>query len=63
MWLSNRDFCHLMERCMVADLPERFVVVNGMSANTGMRWDIGATRRLVGYEPADDVTRPPAPGG
>jgi hypothetical protein len=58
MWLSNRDFCQLMECCLVADLPERFILVNGMSANTGMRWDIEETRRLVGYQPRDDVTRP-----
>ncbi len=57
MWLSNRDFCHLMECCIEADPALRFAVMNGMSANTGMRWDIGPTRRLVGYEPRDDVTR------
>jgi uronate dehydrogenase len=62
MWLSNRDCCQLMERCLVADLAERFVVVNGMSANTGMRWDLSTTRRLLGYEPLDDVTKP-ASGG
>jgi uronate dehydrogenase len=55
MWLSNRDYCRLMERCIVAEVPERFVVVNGVSANTGMRWDIETTRRLLGYEPLDDV--------
>jgi uronate dehydrogenase len=58
MWLSNRDYCQLMECCLVAELPERFVVVNGMSDNRGMRWDIEPTRRLVGYRPQDDVTRP-----
>jgi uronate dehydrogenase len=58
MWLSNRDFCHLMERCLLADLPAAFVVVNGMSNNTGMRWDIEHTRSVLGYEPQDDVTRP-----
>ncbi len=55
MWLSNRDYCHLMERCLLADLPGRFVVVNGMSANTGMRWDLAHTRAVLGYEPQDDV--------
>jgi hypothetical protein len=55
MWLSNRDYCRLMERCIVADLQERFVVVNGMSANRGMRWDIETTRLLLGYEPMDNV--------
>jgi NAD+ dependent glucose-6-phosphate dehydrogenase len=58
MWLSNRDACQLLERCLLADLPAPFVLVNGMSANTGMRWDIDASRRLLGYEPQDDVTRP-----
>ncbi len=57
MWLSNRDYCQLMERCVVADMPRPFVVVNGMSANAGKRWDAEETRRLVGYEPQDDVTR------
>lgn len=57
MWLSNRDFCQLMERCIEADSAIRFAVLNGMSNNTGMRWDIEQARRLVGYEPQDDVTR------
>jgi uronate dehydrogenase len=57
MWLSNRDYCHLMERCIVAELPERFVVVNGMSNNTGMRWDLEDAHRILGYQPRDDVTR------
>jgi uronate dehydrogenase len=57
MWLSNRDFCQLMECCLLADAGLRFAVLNGMSANSGMRWDIEATRRLVGYAPRDDVTR------
>ena len=57
MWLSNRDYCQLMERCLSAEPSLRFAVLNGMSANTGMRWDLEATRRLVGYEPQDDVTR------
>jgi uronate dehydrogenase len=57
MWLSNRDYCQLMEKCLLADPALPFVVLNGMSANTGMRWDLEATRRLVGYEPQDDVSR------
>jgi NAD+ dependent glucose-6-phosphate dehydrogenase len=57
MWLSNRDFCHLMERCIEAEIATPFAVINGMSNNTGMRWDIEHTRKLVGYQPKDDVTR------
>ena len=57
MWLSNRDFGQLMERCLVADVRERFVIVHGMSANTGMRWDLESTRGMIGYEAGDDVRR------
>lgn len=57
MWLSNRDYCQLMEKCIEADPSIRFAVLHGMSANTGMRWDIEPTRQLLGYEPVDDVTR------
>ena len=55
MWLSNRDYCQLMERCLTAEMSERFVILNGMSANTDMRWDITKTRQLLRYEPQDDV--------
>ncbi len=57
MWLSDRDFLHLMECCLTAALPERFLVVNGMSANTGMRWDLTTARTILGYSPQDDVHR------
>lgn len=57
MWLSNRDFCQLMERCIEADDSVRFAVINGMSANKGMRWDIEHTRDTVGFSPLDDVTQ------
>jgi nucleoside-diphosphate-sugar epimerase len=60
MWLSNRDFVHLMERALVADAggwPAPGIVVNGMSANAGMPWDIAATGALLGYAPQDDIRR------
>jgi nucleoside-diphosphate-sugar epimerase len=56
MWLSNRDYCHLMEKCILAPASLRFAVVNGMSANRGMQWDIEMTKRLLGFEPQDNVT-------
>ncbi|MEZ4661412.1 MAG: NAD(P)-dependent oxidoreductase [Caldilineaceae bacterium] len=55
MWLSNRDFCHLFECCVQADPEIHFAVINGMSNNTDMRWDIEQARQLVGYAPQDDV--------
>ena len=58
MWLSNRDFLHLMERALLADAdawPSPGIVVNGMSANRGMGWDIDTARRTIGYLPQDNV--------
>jgi len=58
MWLSNRDFAAVMERALLADAeawPQPGIVVNGMSANRGTPWDIETTRRLIGYEPQDDI--------
>lgn len=54
MWLSDRDYLQLMDCCATADLSEPFVVVNGVSRNRGMRWDLEPGRRL-GYEPVDDI--------
>ncbi|MEX2186787.1 MAG: NAD(P)-dependent oxidoreductase [Pirellulales bacterium] len=55
MWLSDRDFLHLMSSCLAAELPRKFLIVNGMSANTAMRWDITVAREVLGYRPKDDV--------
>lgn len=58
MWLSNRDFVALFERAVLADAaawPHPGIVLNGMSANAGMAWDIEPTCRLIGYRPQDDV--------
>jgi NAD+ dependent glucose-6-phosphate dehydrogenase len=52
MWLSNRDLCHAMERAVLAEAVG-FSVLNLMSENPGMRWDIEATKRTIGYEPRD----------
>jgi NAD+ dependent glucose-6-phosphate dehydrogenase len=52
MWLSNRDLCQAMERAVLAD-DIGFAVLNLMSNNPGMRWDIEATRRALGYAPRD----------
>jgi NAD+ dependent glucose-6-phosphate dehydrogenase len=55
MWLSDRDYLHLMDRAVEAELPAKFAVMNGVSNNTGMMWDLEPGRRL-GYEPQDDIT-------
>ena len=57
MWLSDRDFLHLMDCCLTAELRAPFVIVNGMSNNTGMRWDLTDSENAIGYHPQDDVER------
>jgi nucleoside-diphosphate-sugar epimerase len=59
MWLSNQDFSQVFERAVLADAsawPEPGIIVNGMSNNSGMPWDIAQTKRLIGYRPVDDVS-------
>jgi NAD+ dependent glucose-6-phosphate dehydrogenase len=52
MWLSDRDLCQGMERAVLADnVP--FAILNLISANPGMRWDIEETRRVIDYRPQD----------
>ncbi len=53
MWLSDRDLCDGFEKAVAAPSRLRFAVLNLMSANPGMRWDIEATRRAIGYAPQD----------
>lgn len=56
MWLSNSDLCELFRRCLAMELEAgTFLVVNGMSKNSGMRWDIESTRAKLGYRPAEGV--------
>jgi hypothetical protein len=57
LWLSDRDYCQLMERCINAPMPLRWTVINGMSNNTGMPWDLTEARELLGYEPEDNAFR------
>ena len=60
MWLSNRDFTDAVTSAIRADAsawPGPAIVVNAMSDNTGMPWDIATTKRLIGYAPADDARR------
>lgn len=58
MWLSDRDYLHLMDCCLMASIETPFLIVNGMSANQGMRWDLTTARTILGYQPQDDVHTP-----
>jgi NAD+ dependent glucose-6-phosphate dehydrogenase len=52
MWLSDRDLCHGME-CAVLAEEVPFAILNLMSDNPGMRWDIERTREVIGYVSRD----------
>lgn len=52
MWLSDRDLCDGMERAVCAEHVQ-FAILNLMSDNPGMRWDIERTRQVIGYAPRD----------
>lgn len=52
MWLSTADMCQLMEQAIAVSLkPKTFLVVNGMSDNEDMVWNIEETKALLGYAP------------
>jgi len=52
MWLSDSDLRNGFERAVLAE-GIGFEVLNLMSDNPGMRWDIEKTRRVIGYAPRD----------
>ena len=53
MWLSDADICQGFEKAIEAPDDLRFAILNLMSDNEGMRWDLGPTREAIGYVPAD----------
>lgn len=53
MWLSDRDLCQGFEKAIIAPDTLRFAVLNLMSDNPGMRWDLTPTREAIGYAPQD----------
>lgn len=53
MWLSDADICQGFEKSVEAPDDLRFAVLNLMSDNEGMRWDLGPTRDAIGYVPGD----------
>ncbi len=59
LWLSNRDLVSLFECAVEAELEDApFLVVNGLSRNTGSRWDITKTTETLGFDPVDDAFAP-----
>jgi len=56
MWLSDRDLCQGFEKAVAAPSTLRFAILNLMSRNDGMRWDLEPTRSAIGYVPLDHYT-------
>jgi len=57
MWLSNQDYCQVVEKAILAENVS-FAVLNAMSDNSGMKWDLSETRRVLGYQPMDNAYAP-----
>ena len=54
MWLSNDDFARIVERAILADASgwsSPAVVINAMSTNKDMVWNLDEARRHLGYIP------------
>ncbi len=50
MWLSNEDWAQAVERSCTATF-EGSAVLNVMSDNASMRWDLADSARVIGYRP------------
>jgi nucleoside-diphosphate-sugar epimerase len=55
MWISDRDFCHLVDCCISAPLLPKWSVINGVSANSQSAWSFIEGRDLLGYHPLDNA--------
>ncbi|MEA3407700.1 MAG: hypothetical protein U9R48_06435 [Chloroflexota bacterium] len=53
MWLSPTDMSQLVHRSLQTDCP--FGIFYGISDNTPPAFDLSETKRVLGYEPQDDV--------
>ncbi len=52
-WLSPRDVSQLVWRCIEAEhVP--FGIFYAVSGGSERKWDLTATREVLGYEPQDD---------
>jgi len=60
MWLSNRDFVEAIQAAIeVREVP--FAILNLVSNNSGMRWDLTETRQVLGFFPNDGFACHAAP--
>lgn len=55
LWVSDRDLCQLIHRCIEAPDDLRYLLVQGVSDNQFKRMDIGNAREVLGYAPEDNA--------
>ncbi|HEU4754492.1 MAG TPA: NAD(P)-dependent oxidoreductase, partial [Armatimonadota bacterium] len=55
LWVSHRDLCQLLERCIEAPDEVRHLLVQGVSDNQFKRMDIRNAREILGYQPQDNA--------
>lgn len=55
IFVSQRDLCQLIHRCILAPPELTYAVVSGLSDNRFKRIDIHQARTLLGYQPKDDA--------
>ena len=54
MWLSDRDYCQVVEKSILVENVQ-FAVLNAMSNNKGMKWELSETQNVLDYAPQDDA--------
>jgi NAD+ dependent glucose-6-phosphate dehydrogenase len=52
MWLGNQDWEQAVVKSTIAPF-EGAAIINIVSRNDGMRWDLGEARAAIGYEPVE----------
>jgi nucleoside-diphosphate-sugar epimerase len=57
LFVSPRDLCQLLCKCVEASAETKFAIAHGISDNRFKRLDISDTRTTLGYEPEDDAFR------
>ena len=55
MWLSDRDAQRAIE-CSIEAKDISFSILNLVSQNFGMRWDMSETEHVIGFQPQDSYT-------
>ena len=55
LWVSDRDLCQLIHRCIEAPDELQYLLVQGVSDNQFKRLDISNAREVLGYAPEDNA--------